>query len=64
MIAPGAGVVVAAQDGVADNVPGEMNPAQAMGNHVIIDHGKCPRRSSTPSPTASRCPGANLSACK
>jgi murein DD-endopeptidase MepM/ murein hydrolase activator NlpD len=39
VLAPGKGVVVAAGDGVADNVPGEMNPAEALGNHVIIDHG-------------------------
>lgn len=39
VLAPGAGVAVAAQDGVVDNAPGEMNPRQALGNHVIIDHG-------------------------
>jgi len=39
VLAPGAGVVVAAQKDVVDNVPGEMNPAQALGNHVIIEHG-------------------------
>lgn len=37
--APGAGVVTAAVDGIADNIPGVMNPKQAVGNHVIIDHG-------------------------
>ncbi len=39
VVAPGAGVVVAAGDGVPDNVPGEMNPRQPLGNHVVIDHG-------------------------
>jgi hypothetical protein len=39
VLAPGQGVVVQAHDGVDDNVPGRMNPAEAMGNHVIIDHG-------------------------
>lgn len=39
VLAPGAGVVVSAENDVVDNVPGEMNPAQALGNHVIIDHG-------------------------
>jgi murein DD-endopeptidase MepM/ murein hydrolase activator NlpD len=39
VLAPGAGVVVALANGVEDNVPGEMNPRQAMGNYVIIDHG-------------------------
>jgi len=37
--APGAGVVVVAVDGIADNVPGHMNRAQPPGNHIIIDHG-------------------------
>lgn len=40
ILAPAAGRVVAAVDGVVDNVPGEMNPAQVMGNHVVIDHGQ------------------------
>jgi hypothetical protein len=39
VVAPGPGRVVSAAKDVADNVPGEMNPAQAMGNHVILDHG-------------------------
>jgi murein DD-endopeptidase MepM/ murein hydrolase activator NlpD len=39
VLAPGTGVVVAAENEVPDNVPGEMNPKQALGNHVIIDHG-------------------------
>jgi hypothetical protein len=39
LLAPGAGRVVAAVDGVEDNVPGVMNPRQPVGNHVIIDHG-------------------------
>ncbi len=39
ILAPAAGTVVTAEDGVDDNVPGEMNPEQILGNHVIIDHG-------------------------
>lgn len=39
ILAPAAGKVVVAVDGVEDNVPGEMNPRQAAGNHVILDHG-------------------------
>jgi hypothetical protein len=38
VLAPGAGVVVATANDVEDNVPGKMNPRQAMGNHVILDH--------------------------
>lgn len=40
ILAPAAGVVVSALDGVADNVPGETNRSgHAAGNHVVIDHG-------------------------
>jgi len=39
VFAPGAGTVHVAVDGIEDNAPGEMNPAQALGNHVILDHG-------------------------
>ncbi len=39
IFAPAAGVVVSVENGVDDNVPGEMNPSEATGNHVIIDHG-------------------------
>jgi len=39
VLAPGAGVVVALENGVEDNTPGEMNPRQPMGNYVTIDHG-------------------------
>lgn len=39
IVAPGAGVVVSVANDVVDNVPGEMNPRQALGNHVILDHG-------------------------
>lgn len=39
ILAPAAGTVVAAGDGVPDNVPGEMNASQPLGNHVILDHG-------------------------
>lgn len=39
ILAPAAGVVKAAVDGVPDNVPGAMDPERAAGNHVVIDHG-------------------------
>ncbi|MDH3626345.1 MAG: peptidoglycan DD-metalloendopeptidase family protein [Acidobacteriota bacterium] len=39
LVVPGDGIVVSAANDVEDNVPGEMNPKQALGNHVIIDHG-------------------------
>ncbi|HEX2223084.1 MAG TPA: M23 family metallopeptidase [Thermoanaerobaculia bacterium] len=39
ILAPGPGTVAVAVDGVADNKPGVMNPAQPPGNHVVIDHG-------------------------
>ncbi|GAK49256.1 peptidase M23 [Candidatus Moduliflexus flocculans] len=38
VVAPGSGVVIAAESSVPDNVPGEENFAQPLGNHVIIDH--------------------------
>ena len=39
LVSPGDGVVISMANDVADNVPGEMNPKQALGNHVILDHG-------------------------
>ena len=39
ILSPGDGIVATALDGVADNVPGELNSAEPPGNHVIIDHG-------------------------
>jgi murein DD-endopeptidase MepM/ murein hydrolase activator NlpD len=39
VLAPAAGRVVVAVDGVPDNLPGELGTAQLAGNHVIIDHG-------------------------
>ncbi len=39
LLAPGAGDVFAAQDGIPDCVPGQPNPARPLGNHVILDHG-------------------------
>ena len=39
VVAPGDGVVVSVTNTVEDNAPGEMNPAQALGNHVVLDHG-------------------------
>jgi hypothetical protein len=35
--APAAGKVVAAVDGIEDNVPPNMNPAQPAGNHLVIE---------------------------
>jgi hypothetical protein len=39
IVAPADGRVILAVDGVADNVPGQMNAPQVAGNHVIVDHG-------------------------
>ena len=39
ILAPAGGNVVVAIDGLPDQVPGEMDPANAAGNHVVIDHG-------------------------
>ena len=39
ILAPGPGFVVAAEDGIEDNVPGKMNPRMPLGNHVMLDHG-------------------------
>jgi len=39
IVAPGAGIVVAAVDGIPDNPPGEGDPRDELGNHVVIDHG-------------------------
>ena len=37
--APGAGRVVTMVDAVDDNMPGQMNRKELLGNHVVIDHG-------------------------
>lgn len=37
--APAAGRVVVQLDAVDDNVPGQMNRKELLGNHVVIDHG-------------------------
>jgi murein DD-endopeptidase MepM/ murein hydrolase activator NlpD len=39
IIAPAAGLVAAVVDGIDDNKPGKMNPAEAAGNHVVLDLG-------------------------
>lgn len=39
VLAPGDGRVVEARDGIAENVPGQMNSKELLGNHVILDHG-------------------------
>lgn len=36
---PYAGKIIAVENQIDDNVPGEMNPYLAAGNYVIIDHG-------------------------
>jgi len=38
VLAPGAGLVVAAEDGIRDNTPGETNRRKPPGNHVVLDH--------------------------
>lgn len=40
IVAPAAGTVVTARDGLPDNVPGQMDPTVPPGNHVVIDHGQ------------------------
>jgi hypothetical protein len=39
VLAPAAGTVVWAQDSLPDQVPGQMDPAHATGNSLILDHG-------------------------
>jgi hypothetical protein len=39
VLAPAAGAVVEAVDGIADNPPGRMNLRELAGNRVVIDHG-------------------------
>lgn len=39
ILAPGAGKVAVAVDGLPDQKPGEMDPSKSPGNHVVIDHG-------------------------
>lgn len=39
ILAPAAGKVVAAVDGLPDNPPGRLDEANPGGNHVVIDHG-------------------------
>lgn len=38
ILAPAAGVVATAVDGVPDNPPGRRSPARWEGNHVVLDH--------------------------
>jgi murein DD-endopeptidase MepM/ murein hydrolase activator NlpD len=38
VFAPGAGKVIAMENSVPENIPGETNPKHLMGNYVIIDH--------------------------
>ena len=37
--APADGIVVALENDVTDNIPGEVNSEQPLGNYMIIDHG-------------------------
>jgi len=39
ILAPGAGTIATAVDGLPDQEPGKMDPANPPGNHVVIDHG-------------------------
>lgn len=39
VLAPAAGTVVWAQDSLPDQMPGQMDPAHAAGNSLILDHG-------------------------
>lgn len=39
LLAPGAGTVVTALDGLPDLQPGQMDPRNPPGNHVMLDHG-------------------------
>ncbi|MCP4179014.1 MAG: M23 family metallopeptidase [bacterium] len=36
--APADGIIIESRSNVADNIPGVMNPEQALGNYLIIDH--------------------------
>jgi hypothetical protein len=39
VLAPAEGRVVFAEDGVWDNLPGQVNPNRLYGNNLVIDHG-------------------------
>ena len=39
ILSPADGKVIRINDGIKDNVPGEMNAAQPAGNYVVIEHG-------------------------
>ena len=39
VLAPASGKLVTVLDAVDDNVPGQMNRKELLGNHVVIDHG-------------------------
>lgn len=39
ILAPAGGTVAVAMDGLPDQVPGQMDPANPPGNHIIINHG-------------------------
>src|SRR5207247_1850980 len=39
IVAPASGKVTEATDGIADNAPGQLNPKQPAGNHVMLDLG-------------------------
>jgi murein DD-endopeptidase MepM/ murein hydrolase activator NlpD len=39
ILAPGAGTVATAVDGMVDHQPGQRDPRNPAGNHVVLDHG-------------------------
>ncbi|MBX7101468.1 MAG: M23 family metallopeptidase [Myxococcaceae bacterium] len=39
VVSPADGTVVVLKAGYGDNVPGQVNPLEIFGNHVVIDHG-------------------------
>ncbi len=39
LFAPGDGIIAATENSVNDNNPGNLNPAQPLGNYIIINHG-------------------------
>jgi len=71
ILAPAAGTVVRAVDDVPENVPGQMNADQKLGNYVVIDHGNVEyslfAHLQTGSATVERgdrvAPGARVGAC-
>lgn len=40
ILSPAAGMVTEVVDGLPDQAPGEMDPSNPAGNHVVVDHGR------------------------